>query len=335
VTGVSRRAVVGGAVGLAASATALAVFTGRCIMKAESRHPGIPRIGGLAPGPQWEWEPFRDGLRDAGWIEGRTISIEWRSAEGDFGRFPGLAAELVSVPVQLIATISSPATLAAKQATSTIPIVFCGNGDPVAAGLVQSLARPGGNLTGTTQLSTGLAGKRLSLLKELLPGLSRVAFIQSLDPASNGDLQAMEIQAAAVPLGITIKLLDVRVEADLEPAFAAASSWPADALQVGGAHHELDRQVIRLAGRERLPALYGRTSEVEAGGLLSYATQSGWTARRAASNHVDKILRGAKPAELPVEQPTAFDLAVNQSAAQALGLSIPPTFAAQVTEWVE
>jgi ABC-type uncharacterized transport system substrate-binding protein len=332
----SRRAFVSGAIGLGVSAVGLAGSAGCDLSPTTPKQSRIPRIGVLSPGPEVT-DPssrpaIRDGLREAGWIEGQTITIEWRSAEGDFDRFPALAAELVGLPVELIATVSSPATAAAKQATSTIPIVFCGNGDPVGSGFVQSLARPGGNLTGTTQIATVLAGKRLSLLKELLPGLTRVAFMQDL--SGSGAFQVDKTQAAAGQLGLEINVLDVRAEAALGPAVAAATNWQAGALLVGGMHHELDQQVIQLAARERLPTLYQRNSEVEAGGLLSYGPNYDELKRRAAAYHVDRILRGANPADLPVQQPTAFELAVNQTTARSLGLTLPPAFAAQVTEWI-
>jgi putative ABC transport system substrate-binding protein len=298
----------------------------------------IPRIGVLLPSTDAA-DPssrpaIRDGLRDAGWIEGRTITIDWRSAEDVPDRLPGLAAELVGVPVELIATVSSPATAAAKQSTSTIPIVFCSNGDPIGSGFVQSLARPGGNLTGTTQISTIIAGKRLSVVKELLPALVRVAVMPDLSGGKRIALQIDEIQAAARPLGVEINVLDVRTDADLESAFAEAKHWQAGALLVGGMLQQRDRQVAQLAARERLPVLYQRNSAVEAGGLLSYGPNQDELKRRAAAYHVDKILRGAKPADLPVEQPSVFDLVVNVSTARALGLTLPSSFAAQVTEWV-
>jgi putative ABC transport system substrate-binding protein len=349
----SRRAVVGGLVGLGAStvglrvsAAGLAMFTGCGLPSTAPKPARMPRIGALSPnsGPAdpVEWTGFRDGLAQDGWIEGQSITIEWRFADGQLGRLPGLAAELVALPVELIATLSTPATVAAKQATSTVPIVFCGIGNPVGNGLVQNLARPGGNLTGTTQVGTALAGKRLSLLKELVPGLTRVVFMDNRTGAGSNQalglpsLQLDEIQTAALELDLEIAVLDVRGEADLEPAFASARNWRAGALLVSGnnALHELDQPVIQLAARERVPALYSFNAQVEAGGLLSYGPNVRELFRRAAAYHVDRILRGAKPADLPVEQPTAFELAVNQTAAQALGLTIPPAFAAQVTEWI-
>jgi putative ABC transport system substrate-binding protein len=333
----SRRAFAGGVVGLGVSAAGLVTVAGCSLLPSTSKTVRTPLIGVLLPGPDVT-DPssrpaIRDGLREAGWIEGQTITIEWRSAEGDFDRLPGLAAELVALPVDLIATVSSPATAAAKKATSTIPIVFCGNGDPVSSGFVQSLAQPGGNLTGTTQVSTALAGKRLSLLKELVHGLTRVAFMTDLG-GPGGPLQAEELRTAAGELRVEINILDVRAESDLEPTFAVATNWHADALLVGGAHHELDQEVIQLAMRNLLPALYSRNAEVEAGGLLSYGPRTGELVRRAAAYHVDRILRGAKPSELPVEQPTVFELTLNQTTALTLGLTIPTSFAAQVTAWV-
>jgi putative ABC transport system substrate-binding protein len=288
---------------------------------------------------------FREGLAAAGWVEGQNIAIEWRSAEGDRERVPGLAAELVSLSVDLIATISDQATAVAKQATSTIPIVFCGIGDPVGSGLVQSFARPGGNLTGTTQyVGARSTSKRLGLLKELVPGLARVGYLQNL--TGQGSKQAVfsvpdatiaDVQSGADQLGMQVNFLDVPTAADLEPAFEAATSWRADALLVGGSSllHELDAEVMRLAARERLPAIYLFTEQVRAGGLLSYGPNLHDLFRRAAVDFVDKILRGANPADLPVEQPTAIDLAFNRTTAQALGLTnTPPAFAAQVTEWI-
>jgi len=343
----SRRAFVGRA---GASVIGLATFTGCSVLPAPaaSKPARIPRIGALSPNPDdadpVEWAGFRDGLAKAGWIDGQTISVEWRFADGHLDRLPGLAAELVALPVDLIATLSTAATAAAIQATSSVPVVFCGIGDPVARGFVQSLARPGGNLTGTTQ-SVGQAfwGKRLSLLKELLPALSRVAFID--DQTGVGSTQSLlgrpsaqfdQLRTAAPQLNLEINLLDVSSESDLEPAFTAARNWRAGALLVSGnnALHELDQPIMRLAARERLPALYTFSSQVEAGGLLSYGPNVSELFRRAAAYHIDKILRGANPAELPVEQPTAFDLAINRTTARTLGLTLPPAFAAQVTQWV-
>jgi putative ABC transport system substrate-binding protein len=331
----SRRAFVGGA---GASVVGLATFTGCSLIPAALKQAKMPRIGVLLPSPDAVDPSSRsailDGLREAGWIEGQTIWIEWRSAEGYFDRLPALAAELVGLPVALIATVSTNATAAAKQATSIIPIVFCSNGDPVGSGFVQSLARPGGNLTGTTQVSTTIAGKRLSLLKELLPALVKVAFIQDLS-GWIGALEVEEIQTAALQLGVQIEIFDVRAEADLAAAFDAATHGQADALLMGGQHPEVDRRVTELVERERLPVMYPRITEVQAGGLLSYAPNQDALKRRAAAYHVDKILRGAKPADLPVEQPTTIELAVNQTTAKSLGLTLPPAFVAQVTEWVE
>jgi putative ABC transport system substrate-binding protein len=333
--GLSRRVLLRRGLSLAVTTVGLVTFTGCSIISAAPDKPGIPRIGVLTPDARW-WDSFRRSLSEAGWNEGQGVIVEWRSAEAEVDRLPGLAVELVRLPVDLIATVSSEATLAAQQATRSIPIVFLGISDPVGTGLVQSLARPGGNVTGTTQsVGRNLLSKKLSLLTELLPGLARVVFMQNF--SSPATFQAEDAETAADQLGIDVKLLDVRADADLELAFATARSWQAGALMVGGdvVLRTRHQRIVELAAHERLPAIYNESTQVERGGLLSYGPNMDELIRRAATYHVDRILRGARPADLPVEQATTFDLAVNLTTAQALGLRIPPAFAAQVTQWIQ
>jgi putative ABC transport system substrate-binding protein len=300
----------------------------------------IRRVGVLSNGPITDlfWTAFRQGLAERGWNEGRNLAIEWRIYGNNVTRLPQLAADLVGLPVDLMAIQGSEATAAAKQATVAIPIVFCGIGDPVGSGLVQSLAHPGANLTGTTQLSTNLIAKRLSLLKEIAPGADKVAFLfDSRSPAAAPLLA--ELQAAAGELRVQLKVLDAHGPADIEPAFSSAVDWGAEAVLVVGAPslYPPAGPIVRLAAQKQLPAMYDSTGGfVEAGGLMSYGPNIPDLARRAAIDYVDPILRGAKqPADLPIEQPTTFEFKVNHTTAQALGITLPPEVAQQVTQWVE
>ena len=278
----------------------------------------------LAAEAQQGGKAFRQGLRDLGYVEGQNIAIEYRWAEGRFERLPDLAAELVRLKVDVIVSVVTQASLAAKNATRTIPIVMVAAGDPLGSGLVASLARPGGNVTGPSSMLAELAGKELELLKETVPNVSRVAVLWN--PA-NAVWQAQMLRAtevAARALGLQLQLLEARGPDELEGAFAAMTRERASALlvQVDVIFALHARRIADLAAKRRLPAMYGSREHVEAGGLISYAPNVPDVFRRAAT-YVDKILKGAKPADLPVEQPTKFELVINLKTAKALGLTIP------------
>ncbi|TMA83866.1 MAG: ABC transporter substrate-binding protein [Deltaproteobacteria bacterium] len=294
----------------------------------------VPRIGYLgaaSPSATSERiEAFRRGLRELGYVEGKNIVIERRSAEGKSDRLPALAVELVRLKVDVIVTGGSAATRPAKEATSTIPIVMAPDSDPVGNGFVASLARPGGNITGLATLAPELSGKRLELLKEVVPRLSRVAVLgSSTEPANAQSLKETELAAGA--FGVKLQYLGILGSKDIETAFGAASKARADAVLVlGGAVLNSHRtQIADLAVKSRLPAIYHRQEFVEDGGLMSYDANPNDLARRAAT-YVDKILKGAKPADLPVEQPTKFEFIINLKAAKQIGLTIPPNLLARV-----
>ena len=270
-------------------------------------------------------EAFRQGLGELGYVEGKNIVIEWRYAEGKFDRLPAFAAELVRLKVDVIVTGGGPATRAAKEATVTIPIVMTNEGDPIGTGFVASLARPGGNITGLSTLRPEISGKQLELLKEIVPKLSRVAvFGTSTQP---GKAQALkEIELAAGALKVKLQYLDILSPKDFETTFRAAVKGRADAVLMMVAGPVLNphrTQVIELAVKSRLPAIYSIREQVEAGRLMTYGASITDLDRRAAT-YVDKILKGAKPADLPVEQPTKFEFIINLKAAKQIGLTIPP-----------
>jgi putative ABC transport system substrate-binding protein len=279
---------------------------------------------------------FRQGLRELGYVEGENIAIEKRWAEGRFERLPDLAAELVRLKVDVIVSVVTQASLAAKHATRTIPIVMVAAGDPLGSGLVASLARPGGNVTGPSSMYSDLVGKQLEVLKEIVPKLSRVAVLWN--PA-NAAWHAQMLKAtgvAAPALGLQVQLLEARGPDELEGAFAAMTRQHASALLVAVdvifALHA--RRIADLAAKRHLPAMYGSSEHVEAGGLISYAPNIPDVFRRAAT-YVDKILKGAKPGYLPVEQPTKFELVINLKTAKALGLTIPPSLLARADQVIE
>jgi len=288
----------------------------------------LSRVGWLSPGSATSDETFlasfRDALRELGWVVGQNIAIESRWAEGKFEQLPDLAAELVRLRVDVIVTVVTQASLAAKHATSTIPIVMVGVGDPLGSGLVDNLARPGGNVTGPSSMLAEASVKQLALLKETVPNASPVAVLRN--PA-NPVWQASalrETQAAARAMGLRLQLLEARGPDELEGAFAAMTKERAGALFVPAdiifVRHA--QRMAELAARHRLPAMFGFREHVEAGGLMSYAANFALMFRRAAT-FADKILKGAKPADLPVEQPTKFELVINLKTAKALGLTIP------------
>jgi putative tryptophan/tyrosine transport system substrate-binding protein len=282
-----------------------------------------------------EWvAAFVQRLHELGWNEGRTVAIEYRWADGREERFAQIAAEFVRLKVDIIVTSGTPQVLAAKQATSVIPIVFAAAGDPVASGLVASLARPGGNATGLSSLVADLAGKRLELLREVVPALRRLAIMGNVgNPLTV--LELGEVQAAAGTLGLEVHTLEIRQAQDITPAFEALKGR-ADALYVCiDALVNANRIRINTSALgARLPTMHGSRDYVEAGGLMSYGPNYPDLFRRSA-DYVDKILHGAKPGDIPVEQPTKFDLVVNLTTARALGLDLPPTLLARADEVIE
>src|SRR5215831_11210830 len=287
----------------------------------------VQRIGLLSSGSPSSTkegvEAFRQRLHELGYVEGQNIVIEYRYAEGVPDRFPNLAAELVKLKVDIIIVGGTPATQAAKNATKTIPIVMSSVADPVGTGLVASLAHPGGNVTGLSNLYEDLGGKQLELLKEAFPKISRVAVLW--DPVNVGNvLMLKDLKVAAGTLRITLQPLEVHVPDDLEPAFAAITREGASALSVlaNSLINTYRSRIVYFAAKSRLPAIYGESRWVDAGGLMSYGPDYTDLWRRTAK-YVDKILKRAKPADLPVEQPTKFELIINLKAAKQIGLKIP------------
>jgi putative ABC transport system substrate-binding protein len=299
-----------------------------------AKMPTIGFLGASAPSNWSHWTAaFVQRLRELGWIEGRTVAIEYRWAEGRSERYTEIAAEFVRLKVDVIVTVAS-AVVAAKQVTSVIPIVFAVGVDPLATGLVASLARPGGNVTGLSIQSTDLVGKRLELFREVLPGLRRLAIMANVDyPAAV--LEMGEVQAAVRNLGIDFDVLEIRRAEDIVLAFGALKSGAqalcvcADALL--NANHA---RINTLALGSRLPTIYSDRTFLQTGGLMSYGPNGADLFRRAA-DYVDKVLRGAKPGDLPVEQPTKFELVINLTTAKALGLEISPTLLARADEVIE
>jgi putative ABC transport system substrate-binding protein len=294
----------------------------------------IPRIGLLAPDAT-SWEPLRLGLRDLGYVEGKSIAFEERSSQGRNELFSDLASGLVRLKVNIIVTWGTPATLAAKQATTTIPIVIAGAGDPVSSGLVSSLAHPGGNVTGLTVLGPGLAAKRLELLKEAVPTISRVAFLWN--PANPDQKSSFnEVQAGARALGVTLQSIEARSREELEQSFATMKQSRPSALLMtaDGVHQRYIARIVAFTSETRLPAMYQLREGVERGGLMSYGASLPDLGRRAAA-YVDKILKGAKPADLPIEQPTKFELVINLKTAKALGLTIPQSVLLRADQIIE
>ena len=307
-------------------------------LAAEAQRPSeVRRIGYLQAGvsglPPSFYEILREGLRDLGYVEGRNIIIEYRSGE-DRLRVAELAAELVRLNVEVIVTPGA-ATSAAKRATETVPIVFSYSGDPIEAGFVKSLARPGGNMTGITWLAFELVGKRLELLKEAAPRVSRVAILSN--PAHAGEQRELrETERTARAVGSMVQYHQVRTTADFHAAFDAIVRDKADALLVfpEAATMTHRQQLAEFAAKQRLPSVFGWREYVEAGGLMSYGPNRLETAKRLAV-YVDKILKGRKPADLPVEQPTKFELVINMKTAKALGLTIPQTLLLRADQVIE
>jgi putative tryptophan/tyrosine transport system substrate-binding protein len=324
-------------VGLALSAMLFALGS-----SAEAQQTGkVPRIGFLdastASGNAILVEPFRQELSKLGWIEGKSIAIEYRFAEGQPERQRELAAELVRLKVDLIVVAGMGPALAAKSATATIPIVMASAGDPVAAGLVASLARPGGNVTGLSALATDLNTKRLEVLKDAVPKLSRVGFLRPPVVSRTLDLQLKELRAAATAL--KLKLEDIETQAgakDLENAFQTAKQKQVGAIMITANRSFLGerKRIVELAGKHRLPAIYPQKAFVDEGGLMSYGVGYDDLFRRAAV-YVDKILKGAKPADLPVQQATKFEFVINLKAAKQIGVTIPPDVLARANRVIK
>jgi putative ABC transport system substrate-binding protein len=302
----------------------------------------VARIGYLSPNlaaSPHQQEAFRQGLRDLGYVEGRNLAIEYRDAEGKAERLPALATELVALKVDVIVTGGgTPTALAAKQATKTIPIVFAGVADPVTSGLVTSLARPGGNVTGSSNLTPELVGKRLEQLTQTVPGVSRVAVLWQ--PGGLGErtekdmLKGAEVAAPAV--GVRLQFVEARGPENFDRAFSDMTKARAGALTVLPSNMFINerRRLVDLAAKHRLPTVYGLREFVDAGGLMSYGPNLADLSRRAAT-YVDKILKGAKPGDLPVEQPTKFELVINLKTAKALGLTIPQSVLAHADDLIQ
>ena len=301
--------------------TFILVFVVAAQAQQSTKSPSIGYLeGGTLSAHTARIEAFRQGLRELSYVEGKNIFIEWRFADGKADRLPTLAAELVRRKVDIIVTGGSAPTRAAKEATSTIPIVMANDNDPVGSGVVSSLARPGGNITGLSNFAPELSGKRLEILREVVPKLSRVAVLGT----STGRSVARELEPAAKAFEVKIQYLDVVEPKDIETAFQAAAKERADGvLTVGNAILVLQRaQIVELAAKNRLPAIYHNSQFAEAGGLMFYGVNVLDLDRRAAT-YIDKILKGRKPADLPVEQPVKFDFVVNVKAAKQIGLTIP------------
>jgi putative ABC transport system substrate-binding protein len=326
---IDRRVFLAGA--LAAIAAPL---TAQAQAPARTAHIGLISPFTAADTAAWH-QAFRQGLGELGWVEGKNLRIEYRYADGRGDRLPRLAAELVALRVDVIVAAVTPDTLAAKNATRTIPIVMASVGDPAATGLVDNLARPGGNVTGLSQLAPDLAGKRLELLTGVVPALSRVAVLWNPQDLSS-TLSWKEIQRPARELRIQLQSLETRSAGEIPRAFEAAASGHARALVImpGPVYVTNMRRIAELALKGRLPAIFHLTEFVKAGGLLAYGPDRADLFRRAAT-YVDKILKGAKPADLPVEQPTKFEFAVNLKTAKALGLTIPPSLLLRADQVIE
>ncbi|HEV8311407.1 MAG TPA: ABC transporter substrate-binding protein [Methylomirabilota bacterium] len=298
----------------------------------------LPTIGVLRPGlpldPYLQF--FRQGLRDLGYVEGRTIAIEYRWAHQRVDQLPSLAADLVQRRVDLIMVAGTTATRAVQRATGTVPIVMAAVGDPVASRFVVSLARPGGNITGVTLFQPGLGGKRLTLLKQAVPSITQVAVLRNPSSTSESTPLWTETRAAAQSLGLKLHMVEARNRDELGDAFTKARRAHAEAfIALSDPVFTAQRgRIVELAATNRLPAIYDGREFVEAGGLMAYAASLPDQFRRAAL-YVDKILKGAKPADLPVEQPTRFELVINLKTAKALGLTIPPSVLQQADETLQ
>jgi putative ABC transport system substrate-binding protein len=324
-----------------AAAAVVLVLTMLAMPLAAAAQPArrIPRLCFLTfdPGtPQSSrFTPFFQGLRDLGHVDGQTITIDYLSADGRGERFPALAADCLRLKADIIVVTTTPAAQAAKNATRTIPVVMYPLGDPVATGLVASLARPGGNVTGLTMMASGLAAKRLELLKEAVPRISRVLVLSYLvDPIAAP--QVKELESAAHSLGMTLLVRDIRTADDLPAAFDAGARERAEGILTTAESLFVAQRnrVVQLAAQHRLPGMYPYRLMVDAGGLMAYDSYTSSLQARTAA-YVDKILKGAKPSDLPVEQPTKFELIVNLKTAKTLGLTIPPSLLQRADEVIQ
>ena len=330
-----RRALPGFAAAVAAAIVVACAFSHA---SAQKREP-MPRVGLLTPAPSAAakplWDAFREAMKDLSYVEGKSVVYEYRSAEGHLDRLPQLAAELVKIPVKVMVVANTPGNLAAKKATTTIPIVMVAVGDPVRVGLVSNLGRPGGNITGFSTLSGEITAKRLQLLKELIPTATRIGAIGN--PGNpNALVQIQDAEAAARQLKIQFRVFTVQEAAQLEPAFEAAKAWRAQALiRLGDSlQGSLRARTIELAAKARIPMMYSARADVEAGGLIGYGVDPFETYKRAAS-YVDRILKGAKPGDLPIQQPTKLELGVNLKTAAALNIKIPQIILVQADQVIQ
>jgi putative tryptophan/tyrosine transport system substrate-binding protein len=307
---------------------------------ARAQQPAMPVVGFLHPTSLESFAEnlrgFRQGLKEAGYIEGENVAFEFRWADGQLDRLPELAVDLVRRRVAVIATASPPAAFAAKKASATIPIVFGMAQDPVKLGLVASLARPGGNLTGINFLLTELAAKRLELLREMVPAAKRVAVLVNPAQASNTESTLQEVQAGAQPMGLEIRVLSVSTTGEIDAAFKGLEHERPDAIFVGSGTLFTGRrvQLTQWAAHHRMPASYAGREYVEAGGLMSYGSNT-TDAFRQCGAYVGRILKGAKPEDLPVVQSSRFELIINAQTARILGLTVPPTLLARADEVIE
>jgi len=309
-------------------------------LAARAQQPAMPVIGFLHGAASVAWaDPLRGfhrGLKDAGFVEGENVAIVYRWAEGQLDQLPALAAELVRRRVSVIAAFAPAAALAAKAATTTIPIVFLVSNDPVELGLVASLARPGGNLTGINFLSGELAAKRLGLLHELVPTATRIAVLVNAANPGEAELTVRDVETAARAMGLQIQVLNASNGREIDTAFTSLARDRPDALFVGGDQLFTLRhvQLVHLASRHGVPATYGGRRFAEAGGLMTYGTNTADSYRQTGV-YVGRILKGAKPADLPVEQSTKFELIINAQTARTLGIEVPPTLLARADEVIE
>jgi putative ABC transport system substrate-binding protein len=307
--------------------------------EAQQQPTKVPRIGYLNGASSSSYasrtEAFGQGLRELGYVEGKNIVIEWRSAEGKLDRVPALAAELVRLKVDVIVTANPGSTRSVKEATPTIPIVMAWDNDPVGNGFVAGLARPGGNITGLATLSPELSGKQLELLKETVRKLSRIGVLGTSTSTTTA-ASLKEVEPAAAAFGVKLQYLDIQDPKDIETAFQAATNGRADAVLVlpGPFFASQRKHIADLAAKSRLPGIYPFPEFVEAGGLMTYSVSLTDLFRRAAT-YVDKILKGAKPADLPVQQPTKFELIINLKAAKQIGLTIPPNVLARADKVIK
>jgi putative tryptophan/tyrosine transport system substrate-binding protein len=328
---VDRRAFIAAVTGalLAASSAAEAQPAGKVVRI------GLLDYAASDPASAARWKAFRDQLRWLGYVEGQNVVFESRWGDGRVGRLPSLAAELVDAKVDILVTAGSEAALAAKQATNSIPIVTATGGDPVESGLVAGLAQPGGNVTGVISLMSQLVGKRLELLKQLIPRASRIAILRDPDNHSSA-LNLRDAESAAKSVGVVVQGVSVRGPKDLDAAFLAMKRARTDAVILAENTRFIAdrRRIADLALMHRLPMMVAAKEYAEAGGLISYGTDYPDLFRRAAT-YVDKILKGAKPGDLPVEQPTTFELVINLKTAKALGLTIPPSLLQRADQVIE